>query len=215
MTSGETEAGPGAFEVPVALVRDYQRINREVAQALDDGRTLVRLTEVEGQRLLCAGLRGPWHGVVEVVGDAGPELAAGLDAPALTVHCVGSALDGAGADLKNGRLAVSGSAGDGLGARMEGGIVVVAGPCGHRVGLRQRGGLILLLGPSGRLLGDRQAGGLLVAEPRAIDTQSGRPGTGGDRVSQRMFGGDAMLDAKIREALHGLPAPFQPVWLNP
>ena len=205
MTSGDT----GAFEIPVALVRDYHRINREVAQALDDGRSLIRLTEVEGQRLLCAGLRGPWRGVVEVVGDAGPELAAGLDAPGLTVRCTGSAADGAGADLKAGRLAVSASAGDGLGARMEGGIIVVAGPCGHRAGLRQRGGLILLLGPSGRLLGDRQAGGLLVADPRAIDTQLGRPGAGGDRVSRQMLGGDSILDAKVREALHGLSSPFQ------
>src|SRR5690606_34023713 len=65
---------PEAFEIPVALVRDYEQINRELTIALDLGRRLVRLTQVEGQRLLASGLRGGWEAVVEVVGNAGPEL---------------------------------------------------------------------------------------------------------------------------------------------
>lgn len=165
---------PSAFDIPVALVRDYQQINRELILALDSGHRLIRLTEVEGQRLLASGLRGSWSAVIEVLGNAGPELAAELDAPGVTILCRGSAADGAGRGLRSGRLAIAERSGDALGAGMAGGSIVVRGTTGHRAGLRQRGGLLVLLGPAGRLLADRQSGGLLFAERELIAEATGR-----------------------------------------
>ncbi|WP_158633336.1 GltB/FmdC/FwdC-like GXGXG domain-containing protein [Tautonia sociabilis] len=205
---------PPAFEIPVALVRDYRRINLELSRALDDGRTLVRLVDVEGQRLLASGLHGDWRAVVEVVGNAGPELAAGLNAPGLTIRCTGSAADGAARGLVSGRVAIRGQAGDAVAAAMLGGTVVVAGGAGHRAGLRMRGGTLVLFGPVGRLLADRRAGGLIFADPSAMQRPSGRPGDGGRLLPLPQETGHAALldpeDARAyRDALHDLPDGFR------
>jgi glutamate synthase domain-containing protein 3 len=173
---------PSAIDIPVSLIRDYQQINREVIRALDLGRSTIRLTDVEGQRLLASGLSGPWRATIEVVGNAGPELAADLDAPGLTVLCLGSAADGAGRGMRAGRLAIRGDSGDGLGSGMTGGAVIVCGKAGHRAGLRLGGGTIVLLGPVGRLLADRQRGGILFADRAEIAAGTGRGRSGGRLV---------------------------------
>ncbi len=157
-------AGPGARPVPdltlpVPEIRDYRQINAQLAQALDAGARHVRLAGVERQRLLVEGLRGGWDAVVEVEGPAGPELAAGLDAPRLRVVALGTADDGAGRGLCAGRLLILGGSGDCLGYAQRGGAIVAAGPVGHRAGLDQAGGLLFLAGPVGRLLAERQSGG--------------------------------------------------------
>ncbi|QDV37081.1 GltB/FmdC/FwdC-like GXGXG domain-containing protein [Tautonia plasticadhaerens] len=174
-----------AVEIPVALVRDYQQINRELIRALDLGLPRIRLVDVEGQRLLAFGLRGPWRATIEVVGNAGPELAADLDAEGVTVLCTGSAGDGAGRGLRAGRLAICRDAGDAVGAGMTGGSILVAGRAGHRAGLRLRGGTLLILGPAGRLMADRQEGGIVIADPRSSQGPGGRAGGGGGRIDLR------------------------------
>jgi glutamate synthase domain-containing protein 3 len=205
---------PSAFDIPVALVRDYQQINREVRLALDSGHRLIRLTEVEGQRLLASGLRGPWTAVIEVIGNAGPELGAELDAPGITILCHGSAADGAGRGLRSGRLAIAGRSGDAPGAWMAGGAIVVRGTTGHRAGLRQRGGSLVLLGAAGRLLADRQSGGLLVAEGNLISSASGRGRSGGSLVPlpQDSWEFDALkpeVAIELSRTLQGLPQVFR------
>jgi glutamate synthase domain-containing protein 3 len=144
-------------------LRDYQKINAEVIQRLDEGQRHIRLGGAEGQRLLLAGLAGPWSAIIEIEGSAGPELAAALDAPALTVVLHGPAADGPARGMRSGRLIVLGPAGDVLATALEGGVVLAAAGAGHRAGLNQRGGLIVVLGPIGRLAGERQAGGTLFA----------------------------------------------------
>ena len=174
------EAGPGVVPVlSVPEIRDYQRINAELTVLLDAGHRLIRLVGVERQRLLVAGLRGRWDAVVEVEGDAGPELAAGLDAPGLTVVCRGRADDGAGSMLRAGRLIIVGAAGAAAGYAMRGGAVVVAGDAGPRAGLKQSGGVLVLLGDVERLAGDRQSGGILVARANRLGPHSGRGRLGG------------------------------------
>lgn len=173
---------PPAVDIPVALVRDYHQINRELARTLDLGKARIRLVDVEGQRLLASSLRGSWRATIEVVGNAGPELAADLDAPGLTVLCTGSAGDGAGRGLRAGRLAICGDVGDAVGAGMRGGAIVVSGRAGHRAGLRLRGGTLMLCGSSGRLLADRQSAGVIVAEVRTSRSPIGRSGEGGIRI---------------------------------
>jgi len=143
-------------DLPVPELRDYRRINAEIARHLDAGEIRVRLSGVEGQRLLLHGLAGPWDAIVEVEGDAGPELAAELDAPNLLVVCNGDAADGAGRHARGGRLLILGTAGTATAYGLRGGSVVAAQATGPRAGLNLAGGSLVLLGPAGQLAGERQ-----------------------------------------------------------
>ena len=73
--------GSGGPPILVPELRDYSQINAELVRRLNLGQTHVRLTGVAGHRLLAAGLDGPWHATVDVEGNAGPELAAAMNAP--------------------------------------------------------------------------------------------------------------------------------------
>ncbi len=168
--------------LPVPDLRDYDRINAELTRLLDTGKTRVVLAGVEGQRLLACRLRGGWSATIVVDGDAGPELAAEMDAPDVTVLCRGGAADAAGRALVAGRLVIGGGAGDGLGYAQRGGTILVRGDAGHRAGLMQSGGSIVLLGTVGRLAGERQSGGLLVAHGDRLGPNAGRGRLGGRLV---------------------------------
>lgn len=187
--AGQPEGRTPAGLVVVAEIREYPRINAEVVQRLDAGCDHVRLTAAEGQRLLVAGLKGNWTAVVEIEGDAGPELAAELDAPGLLVVCHGTAGDGAGRGLRAGRLLVLGTAGDAIGYTQAGGTVVAAGTAGHRAGLDLAGGTLVLLGSSGRLAGERQSGGWLFACPERLGPHAGHGRRGGRVVALNLTNG--------------------------
>jgi glutamate synthase domain-containing protein 3 len=203
------DADPAAVLV-VPEIRDYQRINAELARRLDAGDRLVRLAGVEGQRLLVAGLRGPWEAVVEVDGDAGPELAAGLDAPGLTVVCSGRAADGAASGMRAGRLVVLGDAGPAVGYALAGGTVVVAGDAGPRAGLNQSGGVLVLHRTVGPLAGERQSGGRLFAHADRLGPHAGHGSRGGRfvRISE-----GAPLDDEDMKVLSGATEGVKP-WLK-
>jgi len=170
---------PGSAVLVVPEIRDYALINRELARLLDEGVRRVELSGVRGQRLIASGLKGPWEATVVVGGDAGPELARGLDAPGLTVVCRGGSADGLAQGLVRGRVAVEGDAGDGAGYGQRGGTILIRGDAGHRAGLMQRGGMLVVLGKVGRLAGERQDGGLLVARPARDGSDVGRGRRGG------------------------------------
>lgn len=146
--------------VPVAEIRDYTQINAHLVQALDRGARVVRLVGVDGQRLLAFRLQGPWNAVIEIDGQAGPELAAELNAPALQVVALQGAADGAGRALSAGRILLLGPAGDALGYGQSGGAILAARGAGARAGLAQNGGLLVIDGPIGPLAADRQSAGL-------------------------------------------------------
>lgn len=172
------EPGPGAT-LSVPDIRDYDLINKELARLLGAGERRIVLSGVEGQRLLGARLRGDWVATILVQGHAGPELAAEMDAPGLTVLCRGDAADGAGRGLFAGRLIVEGDAGDGLGYAQRGGTILIRGGAGHRAGLMQSGGSLVILGAVGRLAGERQSGGLLVVPEDRTGLHAGRGRLGG------------------------------------
>jgi glutamate synthase domain-containing protein 3 len=179
-----TSAVPAPWDRPDSVlsipeIRDYQRINAELTARLDAGQTSIRLDGAEGQRLLAAGLEGSWSALIEIHGRTGPELAAGLNAPNLTVVGRGPTADGAARGLRNGRLILLGGAGDALGYGQEGGIVLAAAGAGHRAGLAQRGGVLVVLGPVGRLAGERQAGGWLFAVADRLGPYAGHGRRGG------------------------------------
>ena len=147
--------------IVVPELRDYQQINAELVRRLNLGAWHVRLEGVAGQRLLVSRIAGAWRALIEVDGNAGPELAAELDAPDLTVVCRGSAADGAGRGLAAGRLFIGGEAGAAIGYFQRGGLIVAVGDVGPRAGLNQLGGDLVLLDKIGALAGERQAGGRL------------------------------------------------------
>lgn len=179
VSDADPDHGPAAPLISVPEVRDYQRINAELVVRLDEGHRRVRLVGAEGQRLLAAGLTGAWEAVVEVEGQAGPEFAAGLDAPGLTVVCRGPASDGAASRLRSGRVVVCGDAGPLVGYAQRGGNILVNGDAGPRAGLNQGGGVLILRGRVGPLAGERQSAGFLFAHPDRLGPHSGRGRRGG------------------------------------
>ncbi len=179
----DAEAGPGRpnpdVSLSVAEIRDYAQINAYLVQALDRGARVVRLTGVDGQRLLAFRLTGSWNAVIEVEGRAGPELAAEMNAPALTVMALQGAADAAGRGLVDGRLVLLGPATDALGYHMIGGTILALAGAGARAGLRQHGGLLAIAGPLGRLAADRQGGGMLWVLGETPGPLAGRARRGG------------------------------------
>jgi glutamate synthase domain-containing protein 3 len=177
--------GPGApvAPIPVPELRDYHRINAEVVRRLDRGERVVRLEGPAGHRLLLSGLVGPWSAVIEVVGDAGPELAAGMDAPNVVVVCGGRSADGAGAGIRAGTLLLLGPSASAIGCRLAGGVIVAADAVGPRAGLGMSGGDLILLGSAGPMPGDRQSGGRLFLPAGASIPHVGRESVGGRRFS--------------------------------
>jgi methylamine---glutamate N-methyltransferase subunit B len=166
----------------VPELRDYHQINAELVRRLRLGQRHVRLEGVEGQRLLVAGLAGPWQALVEVDGNAGPELAAEMNAPGLTVVCRGTAADGAGRGLVAGTLVVLGPASAALGYLQQGGLIVAAGEVGPRPGLCQRGGELVLLGKAGSLAGERRSGGRLFLHEHQAGPHLGFGSRGGRSI---------------------------------
>ncbi|WP_406700804.1 glutamate synthase [Singulisphaera sp. Ch08] len=206
-----TPPGPALESAVLSIpdIRDYEKINAELVQRLDSGTTRVCLAGAEGQRFLAAGLRGGWNAVIEVEGRAGPELAAELDAPGLTVVCRGPAADGAGRGLRAGRLVILEDAGEGLAYAQQGGIVFAARGAGARAGLNQHGGVLVMLGPIGRLAGERQAGGLIFAFRDQLGLHAGRGRRGGRLIrlsSERI--GDDLVEAGDYETFRALLRDF-------
>ena len=163
----------------VPEIRDYQQINKELSYILGSGHRRVHLVGVDGQRLLLYGLRGDWNAVVEVHGKAGPELAAGSEAPNLVVVCRGDALDGVGSGLVAGTVVVEGSAGTAAGYAQRGGLIVVKGEAGPRAGLNQSGGVLILQSRVGPLAGERQSGGYTFRVANQLASFAGHGRRGG------------------------------------
>ncbi len=203
-----------ANSIPVAIaipeIRDYRSINLELVRLLDQGHRTIRLAGVGGQRLLAAGIAGDWEAVIDLDGDAGPELAAGLDAPGLTVIGRGAAEDGAASGLRAGRVVVLGPVGTAFGYAQRGGLAVAAGFAGPRAGLLQAGGDLVLMGDAGPMAGELQAGGRLFAAA-GLGAHAGHGRRGGQLIRVGA-GGPAGQDAD-RAALLSAIAPVRR-WLD-
>lgn len=210
----DADPGPAPARVlSIPEIRDYQRINAELVGLLDAGHPMVRLEGAEGQRLLASGLSGPWEAVIEIEGRTGPELAADLDAPGLTIVARGPSADGAGRTMRSGRVLILGDAGDATGYGQSGGVLVVAGSAGPRAGLAQSGGILIVLGRVGRLPADRQAGGVFFAKRGQVGPHPGR-GRRGGRLVELPADGPVDLDPGDAEAFRSARASFAP-WIDP
>ncbi len=189
--------------IPVPELRDYHQINAEVVRRLDRGDLRVRLEGAAGHRLLLAGLAGRWIAQIEVVGDAGPELAAGMDAPGVLVICSGRSADGAGAGLRAGTLVLQGPSGSAVGCRLAGGMIVAGAAVGPRAGLGMSGGDLVLLDSVGPMVGDRQSGGRIFHSAAPIVPHAGREAVGGRRFAvDPEDDPDALHALELARALH-------------
>ena len=198
--------------IVVPELRDYQQINAEVVRRLNLGERHVRLEGVDGQRLLVFRIAGAWQALIEVEGNAGPELAAELDAPGLTVVCRGNAADGAGRGLAAGQLVIGGEASAVVGYFQRGGLIVAVGDVGPRAGLAQCGGDLVLLGKVGALAGERQAGGRLFFKQGRIGPHAGHGHRAGRLIAlppeQLLAAGLDQDDSRLIEAALGLANRF-------
>lgn len=192
--------------IVVPDVRDYSRINAELTTLLDAGHRRIRLVGVDGQRLLAFGLRGGWSATLVIEGNAGPELAAELNAPNLVVACFGNAKDGAGRGLRAGQLWVAGDTDVGVGYTQSGGLILVKGSAGPRAGLKQAGGTLMVGQSVGRLAGERQSGGVFLAPGGSVGPFCGYGRTGGRFVrSEEMTDEDRHTYHDVIARFDGLP----------
>lgn len=210
--SPRTQAPRGV--VPVAELRDYHQVNAEIVRLLDLGCLSVLLDCVEGQRLLVAGLAGAWNARVHVLGRAGPELAAVMDAPGVTVVCHGPAADGAGRAFTAGTLLILGPAGVALGYDQRGGLIVASGDAAARAGLQQRGGDLVVLGSAGPLAGERRAGGRMFVPEGRAGVHLGFGASGGRAVLFEQDDSDArklsVADKQALDRARSLTCLYQP-----
>lgn len=144
--------------------RSHRAVNDAVRMAREDGGTLVRLLNVNGQRYIGTGVHGG-DLRVEVHGTPGQALAMFMDGPAVEVF--GNAQDGVGDTMNGGRVVIHGSAGDVLGYGMRRGRIFVEGDAGYRAGIHMKAGtqdapVIVCGGKARDFLGEYMAGGLLV-----------------------------------------------------
>jgi len=204
-------AVPAEVVLSVPEIRDYRAINAALIRSLDQGCQSFRLTGVNGHRLLASGLAGSWTAAIEVVGDAGPELAAEMDAPGVTVVCRGSTADGGASRLKSGRVLILEAAGPAFGYALRGGLAMVVGTTGARAGLLQMGGDLILIGRAGRLVGERQSGGRLLTHAQ-LGPHAGRGRLGGRFIRIDVDGG-RLGDAEDRAAMNAAYSAFDP-WLR-
>ncbi len=177
------DAGSAGPPISVYELRDYHQINAELVRRLNRGDSHVRLEGSEGHRLLLSGLKGLWRATVEILGNAGPELCAGMDAPNITVVCRGSSADGAASGLLAGTLLLLGPSGTALGYCQRGGVVVAGQSVGPRAGLGMRGGDLIVLGSAGPLAGELQRGGRLFLPGSGVGSHCGWNAVGGERHS--------------------------------
>jgi glutamate synthase domain-containing protein 3 len=209
----DSQARPDPAEAVLSVpeIRDYRAINRELVRLLDQGCRAIRLTGANGQRLLVSGLVGSWTAAIELTGDAGPELAAEMDAPNLTLVCRGSVGDGGASRLTAGRVLIMGRAGPAFGYAQRGGLAMVAGAVGARAGLRQRGGDLILIGWAGPLCGEFQSGGRLLTLAE-LGPHAGRGHQGGRFIC--IDPTDRHADADDRATMASAFEAFRP-WLGP
>ncbi len=142
----------------------FQQLNDAARRLIESGVRDVRITGVNGQRYIGAGLRDA--GVrIEVHGTVGNDTAMFMDGAEIEVF--GNAQDGVGNTMSAGRVVVHGDAGDVLGYGMRGGRVFVRGDVGYRIGIHMKAYEkqipVLVCGGKARdFFGEYMAGGMLV-----------------------------------------------------
>ncbi len=181
----------------------YRQVNEAVRAAVVGGARTVRLSGVNGQRYIGAGIREAGLRI-EVRGTAGNDLAMFMDGPSIEVF--GTSQDGVGNTMTAGEVVVHGDAGDVAGYGMRGGRVFIRGDVGYRVGIHMKAFdkhvPVLVCGGKARdFFGEYMAGGVLVL--LGVETQFPEQPLVGGHLGAGMHGGVIYLRGTIESWQHG------------
>lgn len=174
----------------------YRELNAAIRKFAEQGVKRFVLTNVKGQRYICAGLS---HDItVDIHGTPGEDMAVFMDGPKITVF--GNAQNAVGNTMNEGKIVVHGLAGDVIGYGMRGGTIFVRDDVGYRVGIHMKGFLdkqpmVVIGGKAGDFLGEYMAGGCLVV--LGVTTKDERPIVG-DYCAAGMHGGRLYVRGAVR-----------------
>jgi glutamate synthase domain-containing protein 3 len=142
----------------------YRPLNQEVRALVEEGKKIIELRHVNGQRYLGTGIIRKDVKIL-VYGTAGNDLAAFMDGPRVEVFA--NAQDAVCNTMNSGKVIIHGHAGDVLGYGMRGGKLFVRDNVGYRVGIHMKEfgsqtPVIIAGGTAGDFFGEYMAGGILI-----------------------------------------------------
>lgn len=180
----------------------YRDLNKQVKELVNAGERKVVLNNINGQRYLGDGLKGPARLVIN--GTPGNDLAAFASDIEITVN--GNGQDGIGNTMNDGKIVVHGDAGDIIGYAMRGGKIYIKGRVGYRVGIHMKGyrdkqPTIIIGGSAGDFLGEYMAGGRLIL--LGLGLEEGEPVVG-NHVGVGMHGGVIYIRGEVKPYQVGL-----------
>jgi glutamate synthase domain-containing protein 3 len=141
----------------------YRDLNTRLREAVSDGASRIKLTNVQGQRYTGTDLDGPVE--IEIYGTPGNDLGAFMNGPRIIVR--GNAQDGCGNTMNEGEITVHGHAGDTVGLSARGGKIYIRDDVGYRAGIhmkeyREKKPVVVIGGTAQDFLGEYMAGGVLI-----------------------------------------------------
>ena len=141
----------------------YRDLNEKIHSAVAGGEEEIILTNVNGQRYICAGVKGRVR--LRIEGLPGNDLGAFMDGPLIDVR--GNGQDAIANTMNSGRIAIHGHGGDVLAYAMRGGELLVRDDVGYRVGIHMKAFResmpVLVIGGTARdFLGEYMAGGVII-----------------------------------------------------
>lgn len=142
----------------------HGELNKTIREKIRGGVKNIKLVNVNGQRYICAGIRGKDINI-KISGTPGNDLGAFMDGPKIEV--LGNAQDGVGNTMNDGEIIIHGMAGDIVGYGMRGGAIYIRERVGYRVGIhmkeyQEKIPIIVIGGSAGDFLGEYMAGGRIV-----------------------------------------------------
>ncbi|MBU0951878.1 MAG: hypothetical protein KKH91_03490 [Elusimicrobia bacterium] len=142
----------------------YRELNEKIHQLVDSGEKDIVLDNINGQRYIGDGLRGP-DVKITINGVPGNDLAAFMDGPTIIVNA--NAQDGVANTMNSGKVIIRGNAGDIVGHSMRGGKIFIQEDVGYRVGIHMKAykelyPIIIVGGTAQDFFGEYMSGGLMV-----------------------------------------------------
>ncbi|WP_202905255.1 glutamate synthase [Vulcanisaeta thermophila] len=186
----------------------YRELNEEILRRVREGRRVIRVVNVNGQRFI--GVNLPRYGVkdvrIELYGTPGNSLANLNNGVEFVVY--GNAQDDVGDTMHGGRVVIHGDARDVLGQTLQGGEIFVRGNAGNRVGIqmreyRDKRPYLIIGGRVDDYLGEYMAGGVIMV--LGIDS-IGKCGVEltGKYVGSGMVGGRIYIRGRVSSGKIGL-----------
>lgn len=154
----------GRLRIISAKGLHYKQLNEEIRKSLEEGYKQIRVTDVNGQRYIGAGLSFSDR-ILEIYGTPGNDLGVFMNGP--TIRVFGNAQDGVANTMNDGEIVVYGNVGDLMGYGMRGGRIFIKGSAGYRVGIHMKEyenkiPIIIIGGNVGDFLGEYMAGGRII-----------------------------------------------------